>query len=322
MCVIPKFNSNVNAMFNLTNYPIYIKLPTNKDQFPDNKTVEGSQDLTNVLYVHYPYLLNKVKMYWEDKRLSWRQKWMYKNYPFQEIKNQDGKTSIVWNEIVLSTLPLQLALLRNGLDTFQTNNSEAPTSLVYLNYGSIVGQDVSTIKIHRKEYLWRLFLNNEEEVLYACTVCSDSDIEKAKDEYQKLITSVDAAMFEINNIESIDYLLNAIKNVQDSLFAHWMDSTFARQLKSWEELTDIIDHCYDEIKETRITAWSYHQLFRWFGEVTQQIGYNAYDIFARDRNGVKAWELAVKQHLDAYELPEGVADAIFFNHIKQILKFQ
>jgi len=306
----------------MLNYPIPIKLSINKDQLPDKKSAREAQDQINKLFFHYPYLLNTVKVYWEGRSLSWRQKRMYTSYPFQERKHQDGKSGLVWNEIVLFILPLQLALLRNGLNTFQIQKSEVSSSLVYLSYGSLVGHYVSAIKIQDPGYAWRLFFNNEEDLLYACIVCSKSEVEKAKEEYRELNASIEQHMSEEYSIEQGDYLLNAVNNLQNSTFSQWMATTFGRQLHSLEELTDIIDHCYDEIKETRIAARCYHEIFRWFGEATQQIGYTAYENFARDRNGAKAWGQAIKQHLDELGLPESVADAIFFNHINQILKFQ
>ncbi|MBK3518689.1 hypothetical protein [Carboxylicivirga marina] len=62
--------------------------------------------------------------------------------------------------------------------------------------------------------------------------------------------------------------------------------------------TDELDRWYDEISTTHIHPESYHDLYHWFGLAVRDIGYFAFDIFMKKRNGSIAWGEAIKAHLD------------------------
>ncbi len=84
---------------------------------------------------------------------------------------------------------------------------------------------------------------------------------------------------------------------------------------------DELDRWYDEVSITHLSPQSYHQLYRWFGPEVRNIGYQAFDYFMSERDGIKAWQQAIEQHLhNLVNLPKEQAQALFESHLKHLLK--
>ncbi|MBS2209977.1 hypothetical protein KEM09_01080 [Carboxylicivirga mesophila] len=84
--------------------------------------------------------------------------------------------------------------------------------------------------------------------------------------------------------------------------------------------TDELDRWYDEISLTHLSPQSYHQLYRWFGIELKAIGYQAFDHFMNQRDGIKAWQQAIQQYLsDIDNLPDDIASSIFDDYLQALL---
>lgn len=89
----------------------------------------------------------------------------------------------------------------------------------------------------------------------------------------------------------------------------------------YSRLIELIDKCYDEIKLTLISPEAYHDIFRFFGEATIEIGYKAFDIFSECRDGITAWRQALKIHLERYKLDHKFEDELLNTQLYPLLKF-
>ncbi len=119
---------------------------------------------------------------------------------------------------------------------------------------------------------------------------------------------------EVNWEEVLDF----IEERNGSQFQkHFKNETPIPDIK----LIEVMDKCYDEIKITLIKPDSYHRLFRWFGEDTIEIGYKAFDAFTECRDGEKAWRIALKSHLDSYNLEIKFEEELLNAQLYPILKF-
>ncbi|MBI9065039.1 MAG: hypothetical protein JEZ14_23840 [Marinilabiliaceae bacterium] len=270
-----------------------------------------------------------MKMIWEGKGVPWMKSQFSKSYSFKKVKRSGKLEAVSWHEHTVFSLPLLLALRRNGVSAEEILSETLSTTivkkdLVILTFGKYAHQDKLHGKIVNEDYPWRLFFNDNKELISAFIVCELNQQNYAINVLQNYITD----NIGISDIESFSYsfhlkekMVELLSEKETSSFSLWMDKAFQKQLETIEELPDIIDHCFDEIKVTGLSALSYHQLFRWFGEDVQQVGYNAFDYYVRSRNGRKAWEDALKDYLETYNFRNEISDDIFQNYIIPLLKF-
>jgi len=316
-------------MQQLINFPIPVILPEYSSSFVNKEGDKANRHILNQIQAGYPYLISSTKMIWEGKSLSWRQRCFSNNYSFKDVKFKWQVAAVSWCEHIVYSLPLMLMLRRNGLLreellTEVLSNTKGKKNLVFLSFGKYKSQDCTQGKIVESDYAWRLFFNNKQDLIAAFVVCEFDQ----QDSAIQVLLSYTSEDIKQSAVESFPYsfhlkekLLGLLSRNKTSSFSLWMDKTFKGQLETPAELPDIIDHCYDEIKMTGLSAWSYHQLFRWFGEDMQQVGYNAFDYYVRSRDGKNAWEDSLKDYLDTYNFPKEIKDSIFQNYIIALLKF-
>nr|WP_319401093.1 hypothetical protein [uncultured Carboxylicivirga sp.] len=87
------------------------------------------------------------------------------------------------------------------------------------------------------------------------------------------------------------------------------------------DLLELIDYFYDEIKMTHLHPKSYQALFHLFGEATIDIGYAAFDLYNQTRNSETAWQEAIKTHLCTYHIDELLKETIWTMKVAPILEF-
>lgn len=84
--------------------------------------------------------------------------------------------------------------------------------------------------------------------------------------------------------------------------------------------TDELDRWYDEVSLTHLSPQSYHQLYKWFGADIKNIGYMAFDYYMQDRDGLKAWQQAIQQHLATMNnLPAEQAQVLYDTYLAPLL---
>lgn len=84
---------------------------------------------------------------------------------------------------------------------------------------------------------------------------------------------------------------------------------------------DTLDKWYDEISTTQIKPQSYHKLYFWLGADTKHIGYHAFDLYMKERNGTLAWTNAINSYLSEIKnLRPETQQEIMGNYLNILLK--
>lgn len=142
------------------------------------------------------------------------------------------------------------------------------------------------------------------------------------DEFKSMNQFVSSRKVKAANVLEIDVNWEAVLE----LLSRGFKSKFHTYSKLDEsnsriKFDELIDKYYDEIKMTMIRANSYRLLFGWFGEVLIEIGYKAFDIFMRNRDGEQAWKDALSWHVKDYNFGLSLEEELLNQHLYPLLKF-
>lgn len=152
-------------MKHLINFPIQIILPEYSVSLVNKATDKRNRFILKQMQSDFPYLIFNRKMIWKGQGVPWVKRWFSKGYSFKNVKSKGHVVAVSWREHTVFSLPLLLALRRNGLLTEEvlsetSSNTKGKQDLVLLSFGKYTHQD-NLPEIVNEDYPWRLFLTTQ-----------------------------------------------------------------------------------------------------------------------------------------------------------------